>query len=314
MKQEQLKKTLSILAIALFMLFASAPMQSAQASKIKAIVNGAVITDFDVAQRQRLVRLLSGGRRSIGTTAALNILIDDKLKLFEARRRNMTATDSEIDSAINNMALNSKMDKKRLFSIFKSAGVNSETLQEWLKVELSWRDLVRARSNATVRVDESEIYQLLNDKSKNKDEVEDAVEFDLTRVLFVTRKKASNAEKNQRMSEAKRFRSSFSSCTKDLEVARTLKDVAIEHIGRKSSVDLPKELQKRLRETAVNKLTPPVSLPEGFEMIAVCSKKDLGKQMTMRDEIQNKLRSEKSEMIERQYLSELRATAVIDKR
>ena len=119
MKQEQLKKTLSILAIALFMLFASAPMQSAQASKIKAVVNGAVITDFDVAQRQRLVRLLSGGRRSIGTTAALNILIDDKLKLFEARRRNMTATDSEIDSAINNMALNSKMDKKRLFSISK---------------------------------------------------------------------------------------------------------------------------------------------------------------------------------------------------
>ena len=83
MKHDQLKKTLSILAMAMFVLLLSAQTKTALASTIKAVVNGAVITDFDVAQRQRLEKLLSGNRRNLSRTAALNELIDDKLKLLK---------------------------------------------------------------------------------------------------------------------------------------------------------------------------------------------------------------------------------------
>ncbi|WP_162916523.1 peptidylprolyl isomerase [Cohaesibacter haloalkalitolerans] len=314
MKHVQLKKTLSIFALAVFVLSASAQIQRAVASTIKAVVNGAVITDFDIAQRQRLERLLSGGRRTLGSTAALNVLIDDKLKLFEARNRNMTPSDGQIENAIQNMARNAKMDKKRLVSIFSQAGVNIETLKDWLKVQLSWRDLVEARFNTQVHVDEAEIYQMLNDQAKKDGTVQDAIQFDLTRVLFITRAKASSAAKNQRLVEAKRFQSRFASCEKDLEAARNLTDVAVERIGRKSTTDLPEPLAKRLRDTEVNKLTPPIQVGDGYEMVAVCGKKDLGKQATLRTEVQTKLRDEKSKVMERKYISELRATAIIDKR
>ena len=314
MKHDQLKKTLSILAMAMFVLLLSAQTKTALASTIKAVVNGAVITDFDVAQRQRLEKLLSGNRRNLSRTAALNELIDDKLKLFEARNRRMTASDREIDVAIQNMAANAKLSKTRLLSIIKKSGINPETLKDWLKVQLSWRDLVAARSNSQVHVDEAEIYQMLSDQTKKDDEVKEAIRFDLTRVVFVVRSKASNGERNQRLKEAKRFRSSFASCSKDLDTARKLKDVAIEHVGRKSTTELPGPLAKRLRDTPVNKLTSPIKVSEGYEMIAVCGKKDLGKQETLRTEIQSKLRNEQGKMLERRYLSELRSTAVIDKR
>jgi peptidyl-prolyl cis-trans isomerase SurA len=314
MKHVQLKKTLSILALAVFVLSMSAQIQRAVASTIKAVVNGAVITDFDIAQRQRLERLLSGGRRTLGSTAALNILIDDKLKLFEARTRNMTPSDGQIENAIQNMARNAKMDKKRLVSIFNQAGVNIETLKDWLKVQISWRDLVEARFNTQVHVDEAEIYQMLSDQAKKDGTVQDAIQFDLTRVLFITRAKASNAAKHQRLVEAKRFQSRFASCEKDLEAARNLTDVAVERIGRKSTTDLPEPLAKRLRDTEVNKLTPPIQVGDGYEMVAVCGKKDLGKQATLRTEVQTKIRDEKSKVMERKYISELRATAIIDKR
>nr|WP_321459339.1 peptidylprolyl isomerase [uncultured Cohaesibacter sp.] len=314
MKHDQLKKTLSILAIALSMLFTSAWMENALASTIKAVVNGAVITDFDIGQRQRLEKLLSGGKRNIGTTTALNHLIDDKLKLFEARNRNMMASDSEVETALGNMAANTKLTKARLLGIIKQAGINPETLKDWLKVQISWRNLVSARSNSQVHVDEAEIYQLLSDQTKKQDEVQEAIRYDLTRVVFVTRSKASSKEKGQRLAEAKRFRAQFSACSKDLDAARKLRDVAVEHVGRKSSTELPGPLDQRLRETPANKLTSPIEVSEGYEMIAVCGKEDLGKQATLRTEIQSKLRNEKSEMMERQYLSELRASAIIDKR
>ena len=314
MKHDQLNKTLSILALAMFVLLLSAQTKHALASTIKAVVNGAVITDFDIAQRQRLEKLLSGNRKNLSKTAALNDLIDDKLKLFEARNRNMTASDREIDGAVSNMAANAKLSKKRLFSVLKQSGINPETLKDWLKVQLSWRDLVSARSNSQVHVDEAEIYQLLSDEKKKDDKVKEAIRFDLTRVVFVVRSKASNGEKNQRLAEAKRFRARFSSCSKDLETARSLTDVAVEHVGRKSTTELPGPLEERLRETPLNKLTSPVKVSEGYEMIAVCDKKDLGKQETLRTEIQSKLRNEQSQMLERRYLSELRASAVIDKR
>ena len=314
MKQDQLKKTLSFFTFALFVLIAWAHPNTAAASTIKAVVNGAVITDFDIAQRQRLDRLLSGGKKNISKTSALNELIDDKLKLFEARARKMTASDGQIEAALQNMATNAKLSKSRLISVLKQAGVNPETMKDWLKVQISWRDLVGARSNSQVRVNEAEIYKLLSDQSEKNDKVEDTIEFDLTRVVFVTRSKASSGERNQRLAEAKRFRASFASCDKDLQTARKLRDVAVERVGRKSTNELSPPLAKKLRDTPLNKLTDPLKVSEGFEMVAVCGKKDLGKQETMRMEIQSKLRNEKSDMLEKRYLSELRSSAVIDKR
>ncbi len=304
-----------LIAIFAFALLSLAGTGRGIASRITAIVNGAVITDFDISQRQRLERLLSGGKSRSGTTATLNSLIEEKIKLFEARARNMTASDQEIDNALENMARNAKLTKSKMFGIFKRAGINDETLKDWLRVQLSWKNLVNARFNTTTRVDEADIYRLLSKESESeKNKADDAIQFDITRVLFIARAKASSQEKNRRLSEAKRFRAAFKSCESDLASARRLKDVVVEHIGRKMTTDLHPALAKRLRETPINGLTTPVTVDDGYELIAICGKKDLGKQETLRNEIATKLKDEQTRRLARQYLSELKARAIIEKR
>lgn len=313
MIDNRLKRSALILGLAIALMLPAA-FTKAYASRIVAIVNGAVITDFDVSQRQRLERLLSGGKRRLGKSAALNALIEEKLKLLEARDRKRTTSDAEVDRAIANMARNAKMTSKRMLGIFRQAGVNKETVKNWLKAQISWRNLIRARFNAQVRVDEAEIMQVLNKNTKSKDKVESTIQYDLSSVNFIVRSKSSKSAQNQRLREAKRFRTSFQSCDKDLKAARRLSDVAVTRVGRRQSNTLPPQFAKTLRDTPVNRLTPPRKTDTGYEMLAVCGKKDLGKQITMRDEIETKLKDERSKSLSRKYLGELRARAVIEKR
>ncbi|WP_180966815.1 peptidylprolyl isomerase [Cohaesibacter celericrescens] len=316
MKHNKLTETFLILSLTLCMLILPGQIDHARASSIVAIVNGAVITDFDIGQRQKLERLLSGGKKRLGRTSAINALIEDKLKLIEARNRKMSATDKQVDTALTNMARNVRMTEKRLVGIFKQAGINKETVKDWLKVQISWRALIDARFNAQVRVEEADIVKALRkDNAKDsKDSVKNSVEFDLIKVLFVTRAKASNRETSQRLTEAKRFRASFASCTKDVDTARRLKDVAVSRIGRRNSSDLHPEIAKTLRDTPLNKLTPPTKVDNGYEMLAVCGKKDLGKQATLRSEAETKLKDEQGKTLSRKYLLELRSNAIIEKR
>ena len=314
MIDNRLKRSTLIIGLALTLLLLPAAFTKAYASRIVAIVNGAVITDFDVSQRQRLERLLSGGKRRLGKSAALNALIDEKLKLIEARDRKRSTSDAEVDRAIGNMARNAKMTSKRMLGVFKQAGVNRETVKNWLKAQIAWRNLIRARFNAQVRVEEAEIMQVLNKNSASKDKVESTIQYDLTSVNFIVPSKSSKSAQNQKLREAKRFRANFQSCDKDLKAARRLSDVAVTRVGRRQSNTLPPVFAKSLKDTPVNRLTAPRKTDTGYEMLAVCGKKDLGKQITMRDEIETKLKDERSRSLSRKYLGELRARAVIEKR
>ena len=314
MKHNRLTKTGFIVTLALCVTLLSGLENKALASRIVAIVNGAVITDLDIGQRQRLERLLSGGKKRLGRSAALNELIDDKLKLIEARDRKMTASDKEISAAMKNMASNVRMSEKRMLGVFRQAGISADTVKSWLKVQISWRGLVQARFNTQMRVEEADIARALLKKKDDTKKVEKTTRFDLTQVIFVTRKKASKREASQRLSEAKRFRGQFASCERDLASARRLKDVAVSRVGRRNSSDLPPDLAKRLNDTAINKLTAPVRVANGYEMLAVCGKEDLGTKATLRSEIETELRDERGKNLSRKYLRELQARAIIEKR
>ncbi|SNY93830.1 periplasmic chaperone for outer membrane proteins SurA [Cohaesibacter sp. ES.047] len=307
------KKTVIFLLTAAILITAGMVTRS-YASRIVAVVNRAAITDLDVTQRQKLERILSGGRQRMGKGSALNTVIDDKLKLFEARDRNATASDREIDAALDNMAKSAKISRSRLINVFRSGGVSESTLREWLKTQISWRTLIRARYNAQIRVEEAEIANALSEMNEDKDKVENAVQFDITSVTFVTRKKANNSEQRRRLSDAKRFRTIFKSCATGLDAARRLTDVAVVRLGRRDSTDLNPEMAKRLFDTPLNSLTPPTKIDNGYEMLAVCGKKDLGKRAAMRSEVESELKNERGAALTRKYLQELRSRAIVEKR
>ena len=99
-----MKKTSCYLALALFMLPA---LQSAQASNqgIIVTVNDIPITTLDIQQRLSLLKIL--GERSTGPNPrkfALRMMVDEIIKIAEAKKYKMDATDKEVSSQIGRMA------------------------------------------------------------------------------------------------------------------------------------------------------------------------------------------------------------------
>ncbi|WP_319529117.1 SurA N-terminal domain-containing protein [uncultured Cohaesibacter sp.] len=186
------RTTSFLLMLPITLMLTATMVVPSSASRIVAVVNNAVITELDVTQRQKLETILSGGKVRIGKGSALNSLIDDKLKLFEARTRKMTASDKEVTEALDNMAKNARINRTRLVGFFRQGGVSEESLKEWLKTQLSWRSLIRARYNAQIRVDEAEIVNALSERKESEDKVENATEYEITSVIFVTRAKAGS--------------------------------------------------------------------------------------------------------------------------
>jgi peptidyl-prolyl cis-trans isomerase SurA len=289
-------------------------VEKANASRIVAVVDGAVVTDYDISQRQKLDRLLSGGKKRLGRTATLNTLVDDKLKLFEARRVGVLAKDNEIERAMSNMASNVRMKKSQMISVLRRSGIVEESLKSWLKTQISWNALIRARFNAQVRIEEADIARAIVKQKKDSKDIKSAVSYTLTQVTFVVPKKASSGLAKRRLSEANRFRSSFKSCSKDLQVARKLQDVAVARLGRRVSTDLPESIAKTLANTPINGLTKPIRGQNGYELYAVCGKKEMGKNIALRNAAEGELKSKKGEALSRTYLRELRAKGVVEYR
>ena len=304
---------MQFLAVASLALMLTGQKASA-ASRIVAVVNGTAITDFDISQRQKLERLLSGGKRRPSTSATLNTLIDDRLKLFEAQRRSRVAADAEISNAMTNMARNARIKKNQLISVLKRNGIAKQTLENWLKVQISWNALLRSRFNAQVHINDSEIVEALAKNKEKSDKTETAYRFDLTQITFVTRANASKSELNQQLAAAKRLRARFKSCDSDIEFARGLPDVAIARAGRRTSTDLPSKLAKIILDTPIGSLTPPKKSKNGYDMLAVCGKKSIGTDEVLRKEAESKLKQQHSKSLSRKYILELRSTAVIEKR
>src|SRR5262245_43986957 len=80
-------------------------------SSIRVIVNGEVITSYDISQRARLLPLF--GEKG-GEKAATDQLIDDLVKLQAAKKRNIVVSDAQVDAAYASLGKERKMSPKQL--------------------------------------------------------------------------------------------------------------------------------------------------------------------------------------------------------
>jgi len=132
------------------------------ASAVAAIVNDTVITTYDVQQRVRLMLLSAGGRVSPQMLPqmqqqAVRDLVEDQLKLQEAKKFDLVVGDDEIDAEIRRMAAQSGNTPDQLLAILKADGISKQTLQNEISSGIAWPRLVQGRYGKRARVTDEEI-------------------------------------------------------------------------------------------------------------------------------------------------------------
>ncbi|CTQ54153.1 Peptidyl-prolyl cis-trans isomerase SurA [Roseibium album] len=290
-------------------LILTAPFTIPAQAAIKVIVNDVPITDYDISQRSRLITLTQRKSASIAKRQAKQELIDDQIKLGEAERVGVDISQSSIDNAYNNIARNVKMTPAKLSKALRSGGVKPETLKARLKAQLAWNQVLQRKFRGKIEVNESDIIAAL--RKTDEAERQKSVEYDLKRIIVVVPKNSSGGFKSKRKRESNQIRSAFNSCENLGAVLGKFSEVVVQPIGRRLETELPANMREEINALATGKLTKPSTTPVGFEMIAICGKREIASDIAVRTELENELRAKEGESQSRRYLLEVRRRATI---
>jgi len=130
--------------------------------RIAAIVNDDVISIHDLENRLALTMVTSNleDRPEIRQRVApqiLRALIDDRLKVQEARRLNVVVTKREIDDALDRIARQVNMPPREIPQFLSSKGAKMSTLIDQIEAEIGWLKTINRLEGSRIQIGEDEI-------------------------------------------------------------------------------------------------------------------------------------------------------------
>src|SRR5262249_19645757 len=239
----------------------------------------------------------------------LDELINEKLKVREAKKLGLEIPSSEIDTAYASMASRMRITAAQLTEQLAKSGVNAATLTAPIKDDITWPQLVRGRYQSSLQIGDKDILTAMESKSN------DTVSYDYTLrpILFFVPTGSPDAVVEGRKREAEALRSRFQGCDDGIGFARALKDVAVREQVIRSTADIPAELRKVLDGIEVGRLTPPEVTKFGIEMFAICAKKESTADNSLgRRQARDTIMAQRYEQRSKQYLEELRRSAMFE--
>jgi peptidyl-prolyl cis-trans isomerase SurA len=292
------------------LIVAAAASSTARAQQVVMIVNGDVITAYDVEQRMKFVQLST--RKPGVRSEVIDDLIDDKLKVQFGRRYKIEIPDADVDAQFADMGHRMHMTSEQLTQALAQGGVDSSTLKAKIRSDTVWQNIVRGKYQGDLQIREKDVLAALqSDKPDEKNQV--GYEYRLRPILFLVPHGAAQLTE-ARQKDAEALRGRFTDCDSGLKYARTLRDVAVRDVIVKSSSDLPQVLRDVLDKTEIGHLTAPEVTPQGVELFALCERKETKEDTPEKRQAREKLFGEKFQAKAKQLLRELRKQAMIERK
>ena len=192
--------------------FALAAMPASAQSPFETVitVNDAAITQYEIDQRARLLVLL----RAPGNLqeVARDGLIEDRLRISEARRAGVNPTPEEVEAGMAEFAGRANLSAEQFIAAIAQSGVDVETFRDFVSAGLSWRTFVQGRFGPRSQVSDAEVDRALSQNSLSRGGV---------RVLLselIVPAQGPDAERNQaliqRLSDTLRTEAAFAAAAR----------------------------------------------------------------------------------------------------
>jgi peptidyl-prolyl cis-trans isomerase SurA len=271
------------------------------AAAVKVSVNGEAITDFQIAQRVKLLTL--EGRASSKT--ATSELIDEALMLQDAKRLGITVSDAQVEDALLNVARNIRVSRDKLEEILQANGVGIDTLKARLRAGIAWQSVIARMVEPKVQLSDAE----LDKEALQKLESWNSYDYVLKEVIFLLPGGKGSASK--RTAEANQYRKSFSGCDNAVKLSLSYTDAAVVNVGRRHATQMQEPIAKELAGLNVGGITRPRVVENGVSMLAVCSKEEAKDTTFVKGQIRQAQGTEQLKAQADKYLADLRAKADI---
>jgi peptidyl-prolyl cis-trans isomerase SurA len=152
----------TILAAGLLMLPTVTVRAAEPEEKIVAVVNDEAISEADLNGRMKLVMLAgnypdSPEVRGKLQPQVLRVLIDDQLRIQEARRLKLTVDKEEVDNELKATAEQNHQTLQQLKDLLAKQNIPFATLEKQILAQVSWRKVVQKEIRRRVEVTDDEI-------------------------------------------------------------------------------------------------------------------------------------------------------------
>jgi peptidyl-prolyl cis-trans isomerase SurA len=296
--------------------FASTASVRAESQGVVVTVNDAPITSFDVEQRMKLNAILgrSQGSAEDQRKRALQNLVDDAVKLAEAKKYNAIPDDKMVDAQVEKMAKGSNTDTKGLAAQLKARGSSMSALRKLVTAQIAFNRLISSLYKVKVEVDAAEIDKKYNEIA-NDPRLQPVTVYEILEIEMPVEDTGEAMAREllvARAADAAQFRNGFKGCGSARQAASGIYNV---QIGRRMQADgrkLPKQLKSALDKVGTGGLIGPARSQNGIQLIAFCGKKNIAPEKPSRQQIEMMLTNKKYDLYEDRYMREIRRNAYIE--
>ncbi len=283
------------------------------AQTVAVMVNGEPITNYDIEQRSKLTALST--HKTPPRQDVIEDLINEKLKIKEAKRFGVDPTASDIDGAFTQMSTRMRITPDQLTKSLESQGIRAETLKARIKGEMVWGSLVRGRFKESLQVGEKDVAAAVEVNADDKDKPQtESFEYQMRPIVLIVPRGAAPTAIELRRKEAETLRARIQSCDEASALFKSMQNAAIREPITKTSADIPAVLRDVLDKMPVGHLTAPEVTKQGVEMVALCGRKPTIVDTPKKREMREKMFAEKFEKKSKAYLEEVRKAAMIEYR
>lgn len=233
------------------------------------VVNDDVITYYDVDQRARLLQLNGAAPGPQLNGAALEALIDDRLRVQAGERFEMAASEAELNAAVDEFAGRLGVDRQTAMARINQLGVDDATLTDFLRAQVLWRELINRRFSSRATPSELELNQEIELAASGKTQ-----SFRLSEIALPTGQgqEAQARQLMQRILSELRNGADFAALAR--RYSRTPSASNGGDVGWVPLTTLPAQLGELIASTPAGSVTPPFEVPGGLSIYRVADTRE----------------------------------------
>jgi len=151
-----------VLALVLLVVAVTGSARAQEVERIAAVVNDEIVSIYDLVQRIKFVMFASGLQPSAElrrrlAPQALRALINERLRLQEAARNNVTVSAAEVGEAVAQIESRNRIPHGDFKKYLRARGLDPDTVLQQFKAQIAWTKLIRRRMGTQLRVGDDEV-------------------------------------------------------------------------------------------------------------------------------------------------------------
>ena len=277
-----------------------------------------IIAIFEEKKKQYALSLqkqaMEGARASVLPglkKQAIEELIEERLKIQEAKRLNLVASDDDAERLIKGIAERNKMTVPQFEAHLKGMGVDIATMRARFKATLSWNEVVRRKFGHQVSITERDVERVVASTAGGGD---DGVELKVQRITLAIPSQIDQKLVAQRLQEADKLRRKFAGCKSTAALTQGISDATFEDLGARKPSAIPEPTRSLLLNARDGEMLPPSVGQGGVELWSVCGRSVVKADEQKRTQAQEELRQKEFELLAKRHMKDLRQDAHIEYR